>query len=72
MRIYANVEYYASIALDAIGLPRELFTTTFAVSRVIGWTAHIVEQAEDNEIIRPSARYVGPKPARVMSAVAAD
>jgi citrate synthase len=62
LRIYANVEFYASIVLDAIGMPRALFTPTFAVSRAIGWTAHVVEQTKDNEIIRPSARYVGPEP----------
>ncbi|HEY1321554.1 MAG TPA: citrate synthase [Streptosporangiaceae bacterium] len=61
--IYANVEFYASLVLDAVGLPRELFTPTFAVSRVVGWTAHIIEQAAHNKIIRPSARYVGPAPA---------
>jgi citrate synthase len=61
--IYANVEYYAAIVLDAVGLPRQLFTPTFAISRVIGWTAHITEQARHNKIIRPSARYVGPVPA---------
>ncbi|HSR99570.1 MAG TPA: citrate synthase [Kofleriaceae bacterium] len=60
--LYANVEFYASIVLDAIGLPRALFTPTFAVSRVIGWTAHIVEQTTNNAILRPSARYVGPEP----------
>lgn len=60
--IYANVEFYASLVLDAIGLPRELFTPTFAVSRVIGWTAHIIEQTKNNKILRPSARYVGPPP----------
>ena len=60
--LYANVEFYASIVLDAIGLPRALFTPTFAVSRVIGWTAHIVEQTRNNAILRPSARYVGPTP----------
>ena len=60
--LYANVEFYASIVLDAIGLPRALFTPTFAVSRVIGWTAHIVEQTRNNAILRPSARYVGPEP----------
>ena len=60
--LYANVEFYASIVLDAIGLPRALFTPTFAVSRVIGWTAHIVEQTKNNAILRPSARYVGPDP----------
>ena len=63
VQIYANVEYYAAIVLDAVGLPRELFTPTFAISRVIGWTAHITEQARHNKIIRPSARYVGPAPA---------
>ena len=60
--LYANVEFYASIVLDAIGLPRALFTPTFAVSRVIGWTAHVVEQTQNNAILRPSARYVGPEP----------
>ncbi len=61
-RLYTNVEFYAAIVLDAAGLPREMFTPTFACSRVIGWTAHIVEQALDNRIIRPSAHYVGPPP----------
>jgi citrate synthase len=60
--IYANVEFYAAIVLDAIGLPRELFTPTFAISRVIGWAAHAIEQTRRNKIIRPSARYVGPPP----------
>jgi citrate synthase len=50
--------------LEAIGLPRQLFTPTFAVSRVVGWTAHIMEQARNNKIIRPAARYVGPQPSR--------
>ncbi|MBO0804041.1 MAG: citrate synthase [Nocardiopsaceae bacterium] len=58
----ANVELYAALVLEAAGLPRELFTPTFAVSRVVGWTAHIVEQAGHNKIIRPSARYTGPEP----------
>jgi citrate synthase len=70
LRIHTNVEYYASVVLDAIGLPRELFTPTFAASRVIGWGAHIVEQTKDNQIIRPSARYVGPAPAAIQTAVA--
>lgn len=61
-RLYTNVEFYAAIVLDAIGVPREMFTPTFACSRVIGWTAHILEQASDNRIIRPSARYVGRSP----------
>jgi citrate synthase len=60
--LYANVEYYAGVVMDRCGLPRELFTPTFAVSRVIGWCANIAEQAEDRHIIRPAARYVGPPP----------
>lgn len=56
----ANVEYYAGVVMEACGLDRSLFTPTFAVSRVVGWTAHILEQAADNKIIRPSSHYVGP------------
>jgi citrate synthase len=60
--LYANVEFYAGVVMDHCGLPRELFTPTFASSRVIGWSANILEQAANNRIIRPSARYVGPPP----------
>jgi citrate synthase len=60
--IVTNVEYWAAVALGIAGLPTELFTPSFAVSRVIGWSAHILEQAADGKIIRPSARYVGPEP----------
>jgi citrate synthase len=61
-KLYTNVEFYAGIVMDRSGLPREMFTPTFASSRVIGWCAHILEQAADNRLIRPSARYVGPPP----------
>jgi len=61
-KLYTNVEFYAGIVMDAAGLPRALFTPTFASSRTIGWTAHILEQAADNRLIRPSAQYVGPPP----------
>ncbi len=60
--LYANVEFYAGVVMDHCGLPRPLFTPTFASSRVIGWCANILEQAADNRIIRPSARYLGPPP----------
>ncbi len=62
--IVTNVEYYASLVLRLAGLSPDLFTPTFTVSRVLGWTAHILEQAANNKIIRPSAAYVGPDPAR--------
>ena len=58
----ANVEYWAGVVMELSGLPRRAFTPTFTVSRTIGWCAHIREQAADNKIIRPSARYVGPPP----------
>jgi citrate synthase len=60
--LYVNVEFYAGVVMDRCGLSRDLFTPTFASSRVIGWCANILEQAADNRIIRPSARYVGPPP----------
>ena len=61
-QLYANVEFYAGVVMERCGVPAELFTPTFAVSRVIGWSANVLEQAADNRIIRPSARYVGPPP----------
>lgn len=60
--LYANVEFYAAVVLEAAGLPRELFTPTFAISRAIGWSAHAVEQHAAGRLIRPSANYVGPTP----------
>ena len=58
--LYANVEFYAGVVMDACGLPEELFTPTFTASRMIGWCANVLEQAADNRLIRPKARYVGP------------
>ena len=58
--LHANVEFWAAIVMEECGIPREMFTPTFAIARTIGWTAHILEQADDPKIIRPSARYVGP------------
>jgi len=58
-RIYANVEFYSALVLEAVGLPPALFTPTFALSRTVGWTAHALEQASDNRLIRPDIEYVG-------------
>jgi len=68
--LHANVEFWAALVMEQCGLPRSMFTPTFAVARTIGWTAHILEQARDPKIIRPSARYVGP-PVRVPAVQAA-
>lgn len=58
--LHANVEYWAGVVMALAGIPRTLFTPTFATSRAIGWVAHVVEQVGAGKIIRPSARYVGP------------
>jgi len=61
-QLYTNVEFYAGVVMDTCGVPREMFTPTFASSRVIGWCSHVLEQAADNRLIRPNAHYVGPAP----------
>jgi citrate synthase len=58
--LYANVEFYAGVVLEAAGLPREMFSATFACSRIIGWMANVLEQIGDNRIFRPLAHYDGP------------
>ena len=58
----ANVEFYAGVVMDACGIPRDMFTPTFASSRVIGWCTHILEQVSGNRLIRPAARYDGQPP----------
>ena len=55
-----NVEFYAAAVLQGVGLPPDLFPATFALARHAGWTAHVLEQASANRLIRPDVRYVGP------------
>jgi citrate synthase len=57
--IDTNVEFYSSLVLHAVGIPPELFTCTFASARSVGWTAHIIEQRQDNRLFRPAAEYRG-------------
>jgi citrate synthase len=59
-RMYTNVEFYSAAVLHAAGLPADLFTPTFAASRTAGYTAHILEQFNEHDLIRPLAAYVGP------------
>ena len=55
-----NVDFYSASVYAYLGIPPELFTPVFAVSRVSGWIAHIMEQYTDNRLMRPRAEYVGP------------
>jgi citrate synthase len=58
----ANLEFYKGVVYLALGLPKEFFTATFAIARIFGWSAHLVEQRKDNRIVRPAANYIGPAP----------
>ncbi len=58
--IHSNVDFYSATCYYALGIPLDLFTPVFAVSRISGWTAHVLEQLADNRLIRPRAEYVGP------------
>lgn len=59
-KVFPNVDLYTASLYHAMGIPLELFTPIFAMSRVTGWTAHILEQWNNNRLIRPSANYTGP------------
>jgi citrate synthase len=59
--LYTNVEFYAAAIMKAIHFDPALFTPTFTASRVVGWSAHVLEQAENNTIFRPESNYVGPR-----------
>ncbi|TDL30929.1 citrate synthase/methylcitrate synthase [Jeotgalibacillus sp. S-D1] len=58
-KLYTNVEFYAAAILKAVEIPPELFTPTFTASRMVGWTANIMEQSNDNRIYRPQSLYTG-------------
>jgi citrate synthase len=60
--LYPNVDFYAASVYRALGIPTDLFTPVFAVSRMAGWTAHVMEQHADNRLIRPDSEYVGEAP----------
>ena len=60
-RIYANVEFYTAPTLSSLGIPSDEFTCMFACGRIAGWSAHVLEQAAHNRLIRPQATYVGPE-----------
>lgn len=61
-KLYTNVEYYAAAVMRAIEMPSVLFTPTFTASRTVGWSAHILEQAQSNRLYRPESVYIGQLP----------
>ena len=60
-KLNPNVDFYSASTYHALGIDIELFTPIFAVSRVSGWTAHVLEQYANNRLIRPRAEYIGPE-----------
>ncbi|HEY1262659.1 MAG TPA: citrate synthase [Terriglobales bacterium] len=59
-KLNANVDFYSASTYHTLGIDVDLFTPVFAVSRISGWTAHVIEQLSDNRLIRPRADYIGP------------
>jgi citrate synthase len=62
--LYANVDFYSATVYYSLGIPTDLFTPIFAISRMAGWTAHVLEQLADNRLYRPLSQYIGEPPGR--------
>src|SRR5438132_12548313 len=60
-KLNANVDFYSASTYTTLGIDVDLFTPIFAVSRISGWTAHVIEQLDDDRLIRPRDDYIGPK-----------